>query len=95
MAQAILLACGMESFKILLAASNRGRAAHTTKKGPGRRHVEPYEDRRNDKLRETTEEYEDESGETRTRAVFVPFLHDETKLERAARHHKIGVRHGR
>ena len=40
MAQIILLACGMDKFKILLGAANRGRSPHHTKKGPGRRHLQ-------------------------------------------------------
>lgn len=50
--------------------------------------------RRNDKLRETTEEFEREDGTIGIRPAFVPFLRDESKLERRARHGRLGVRHG-
>ena len=63
-------------------------------KRPSLRHTGEFDDRRNDKMRETTEEYETPEGEKRLRTVFVPFLLDESKIERAARHQKLGVRHG-
>jgi hypothetical protein len=53
------------------------------------------DDRRKDKLRETTEGYTDEDGTEKIRTVFVPFSYDESKIQRAARLKKLGVRHGR
>lgn len=52
-------------------------------------HTGEHDDRRKDKLREVL----DDNGEKRIKTVFVPFLYDESKIERAARHHRIGVRH--
>lgn len=74
------------------------RVMSTTGKGYRRhslKHTGQDDDRRNDKLRETTEEYLDDKGEKRIKTVFVPFLHDESKIERAARLQRLGVRHGR
>lgn len=69
--------------------TGKGYRCHSLK------HTGEHADRRNDKLRETTEEVLDDSGEKRIKTVFVPFLYDESKIERAARLHKLGVRHGR
>jgi hypothetical protein len=57
------------------------------------RHTGQDDDRRNDKLRETTKSYVDDKGVERVKTVFVPFYRDESKIERAARHLRIGVRH--
>lgn len=62
-------------------------------KRPSLKHTGVDEDRRNDKLRETTEGFTKDDGTEGIRTVFVPFLWGESKIERAARHHRIGVRH--
>ena len=60
---------------------------------PSMKHTGIDDDRRNDKMRETTEEFEKDDGSLGIRPVFVPFIWGESKLERAARHQKLGVRH--
>ncbi len=70
------------------------RTGHGYKR-PSLKHTGVDDDRRNDKLRETTEEFEREDGTTGIKTVFVPFLYDESKIERAARHQRLGVCHGR
>ena len=70
------------------------RTGHGYKR-PSLKHTGIDDDRRNDKLRLTTEEFEDDEGKTQSRPKFVPFINDESKLERRARHGTLGVRHGR
>ena len=72
-----------------MGATGKGYRRHSLK------HTGLDADRRNDKMRETTEECTDDEGKQRIKTVFVPFLHDESKTERAARLHRLGVRHGR
>lgn len=62
-------------------------------KRPSLKHTGIEEDRRNDKLRATTEEFEKDDGTLGIRPAFVPFLWGESKIERAARHQRLGVRH--
>lgn len=73
----------------VMSRTGKGYRRHSLK------HTGEGDDRRNDKMRETTEEYTDDKGEKRIKTVFVPFLHDESKIERAARLQRLGVRHGR
>ena len=63
-------------------------------KRPSLKHTGIDDDRRNDKMRETTGEFEKDDGSLGIRPVFVPFIWGESKIERAARQHRIGVRHG-
>lgn len=60
---------------------------------PSLKHTGIDDDRRNDKMRETTEEFERDDGSLGIRTVFVPYLWGESKIERAARHQRLGVCH--